>query len=67
MRSLINRRTKWTKNTRPKPAAKEQYKVNGHTFTDYGQACEYIRANNFRVTTTEKLGDVHLLNVVQVN
>jgi len=47
---------------------KETYKVNGHTFSDYGNACEYIRTNNFRVTTTENIGNgVHLLNVVQVN
>ena len=66
MQSLINKRTRWTKNTRPQPT-KETYKVNGHTFQNYGQACEYIRTNNFRVTTTENIGGVFLLNVVQVN
>jgi hypothetical protein len=34
---------------------KEIYKVNGLTFTNYSDACEYIRENNFRVTNTESI------------
>jgi hypothetical protein len=34
---------------------KEIYKVNGFTFKNYSDACEYIRENNFRVTNTESI------------
>lgn len=46
----------------------EIYKVNGVTFTNYNYACEMIRKNNLRVTTTEttthKGIKIHIMNVV---
>lgn len=48
----------------------EVYKVNGITFTNYNSACNYIRENNYRVTTTETMKHkgvtIYIMNVTSI-
>lgn len=49
---------------------KEIYKVDGRTFQNYSQACEYIRKNGYSVTKTETIEHkgtkVHLIDVAHI-